>query len=431
MSSVSLGEISAWVDSVGSTPQDLSVPSLSPQAYNDKEKPRPVNKIKRRFMDDNAHPEDTPRPSKQQRDADNTPQTPLGELGFVPSLSPRKSNASTSDITMASNQSSRFGPLRQLQVLADDHQPILFRNFCDVEDYEERADVATMRCAIQRLADGVGILGYEDVQTVTASLSSTMDRLRFEYSWANECPQRLTYGGMPPLACLEAIVRKGWARDRGPGDSKDIWHTEVHYPLLRLALETCKHEQRLNIHAVKTSTIDPKSLARTKEGFPRRNIDYVVALKSDEITKQAWKTPEPLSLDGRKTVKSWNHVTRADVLRTEPIAINIETKGPYKSWTDGKPQVAIWTDAWLNRLERLPRAQEKSEPWPAIPLLIAQGHDWHLLVLSRDGEKTIIWDKIAVGSTRSCFDAMKLVAVLHWCMDWAETVWRPWFLSLI
>ncbi|CBY02346.1 predicted protein [Plenodomus lingam JN3] len=201
-----------------------SVPSLSPQAYNDKEKPRPVNKIKRRFMDDNAHPEDTPRPSKQQRDADNTPQTPLGELGFVPSLSPRKSNASTSDITMASNQSSRFGPLRQLQVLADDHQPILFRNFCDVEDYEERADVATMRCAIQRLADGVGILGYEDVQTVTASLSSTMDRLRFEYSWANECPQRLTYGGMPPLACLEAIVRKGWARDRGPGDSKDIWH---------------------------------------------------------------------------------------------------------------------------------------------------------------------------------------------------------------
>ncbi|CBY02345.1 predicted protein [Plenodomus lingam JN3] len=181
----------------------------------------------------------------------------------------------------------------------------------------------------------------------------------------------------------------------------------------------------------KTSTIDPKSLARTKEGFPRRNIDYVVALKSDEITKQAWKTLEPLSLDGRKTVKSWNHVTRADVLRTEPIAINIETKGPYKSWTDGKPQVAIWTDAWLNRLERLPRAQEKSEPWPAIPLLIAQGHDWHLLVLSRDGEKTIIWDKIAVGSTRSCFDAMKLVAVLHWCMDWAETVWRPWFLSLI
>ena len=37
----------------------------------------------------------------------------------------------------------------------------------------------------------------------------------------------------------------------------------------------------------KTLTIDPKSLARTKEGIPRRIIDYVIALKSDEITKQA------------------------------------------------------------------------------------------------------------------------------------------------
>lgn len=60
-----------------------------------------------------------------------------------------------------------------------------------------------------------------------------------------------------------------------------------------------------------------------------------------------------------------------------------------------------------------------------------QGHDWHLLVISRDGDKTVIRDKIDVGSTRSCFDAMKVVVVLHWCMDWAETVWRPWFLSLI
>ena len=100
-----------------------------------------------------------------------------------------------------------------------------------------------------------------------------------------------------------------------------------------------------------------------------------------------------------------------------------------KSWTDGKPQIAIWTDAWLKRLALI-RGTTTSRPWPALPLLIAQGHDWHLLVVSEDDRKMTIWEKIDIGSTRSCFDAMKVVAVLHWLMDWAETVWRPWLLSL-
>lgn len=76
----------------------------------------------------------------------------------------------------------------------------------------------------------------------------------------------------------------------------------------------------------------------------------------------------------------------------------------------------------------LPRA---TDDWPAIPLLIAQGHDWHVLVICRERGKTVIRDQIAVGSSRSCFDAMKVVAVLHWYMGWAERVWRPWFLSLL
>jgi hypothetical protein len=32
---------------------------------------------------------------------------------------------------------------------------------------------------------------------------------------------------------------------------------------------------------------DPKSLTRTKEGIPRCSNDYIIALKSDAITRQA------------------------------------------------------------------------------------------------------------------------------------------------
>ncbi|KAF1919806.1 hypothetical protein BDU57DRAFT_536750 [Ampelomyces quisqualis] len=417
MSPVSLCDISVWIDRVDSTPQDvISISPLSSpsRVHYDKENPR-----------------QTPRPSKRQRDITGVPQLPLDSPRLFPSPSPTKSNTTPSEASIESHQSGRLSPSKQLQALEDEDQPVFFCNFGDIEEHEQRVDVAAMRDAIQRLADGVGILGYENIHIITASLSLTLDRRRFGYSWANDCTQRLTYGAMPSIACLEDIVRAGLNNDRGTGTSEDDWNTNVQHPLIKLALDTCKHKATLNIHGVKTLTIDPKSLARTKEGMPRRIIDYVVALKSDEITKQAWHALEPLSIDGRKTIKSWNHVTRNRNLRTEPIAVNVETKGPHKSWTDGKPQIAIWTDAWLNRLTLLPRAKDRTEPWPAIPLLIAQGHDWHLLVISRDGEKTVIRDKIDVGSTRSCFDAMKVVAVLHWCMNWAETVWRPWFLSLI
>jgi hypothetical protein len=71
-----------------------------------------------------------------------------------------------------------------------------------------------------------------------------------------------------------------------------------------------------------------------------------------------------------------------------------------KSWTDGKPQITIWTDAWLKRLA-----------------VITQGHDWHLLVVSKNDQKMTIWEQIGVGSTRSCFDAMKVVTVFHWLRD--------------
>jgi len=167
--------------------------------------------------------------------------------------------------------------------------------------------------------------------------------------------------------------------------------------------------------------IEPASLARS--ALPGRVVDYVITLKPDSAINQAWHRLRPLP---GVSVKSWNHTTRA---RHNPIAIHVETKGPMKSWTDGKPQIAIWTDAWLKRLALIRGII--SRPWPALPLLIAQGHDWHLLIVSKNDQKMTIWEEIAIGSTRSCFDAMKVLAVLHWLMDWAETVWRPWFLSLM
>lgn len=93
-------------------------------------------------------------------------------------------------------------------------------------------------------------------------------------------------------------------------------------------------------------------------------------------------------------IKSWNHTTR---IRHNPIAIHIETKGPMKSWTDGKPQIAIWTDAWLKRLALLRKGAKRIENWPAFPVLIAQGHDWHASIIHKRERKMTVRGQIAIG----------------------------------
>ncbi|EOA85580.1 uncharacterized protein SETTUDRAFT_72639, partial [Exserohilum turcica Et28A] len=239
---------------------------------------------------------------------------------------------------------------------------------------------------------------------------------------------RAGYGAKPTISKISSIVCAAQELNSGAGGAEDEWNTEVQYPLLKVALETSQHSKALSVHSVKTARIDPPALCN--HNLPGLIIDYAVCLQPDSIILSAYRSLRPLASN---TVKSWNHVTRLQHL---PIAINIETKGPMKSWTDGKPQIGIWTDAWLRRCELLwedgqtaPAAMHKD--WPAIPVLISQGHDWHLLVVTKTSEKLVFREQKMIGSTRNCFDALKIVAVLHWLMNWAETVWRPWFLSLI
>ncbi|KAL8908301.1 MAG: hypothetical protein Q9171_005509 [Xanthocarpia ochracea] len=305
-----------------------------------------------------ADSDQTPRPPKRRRDLDGAPQLVL---------SPTKSDSSAAASEASeveSHQSGRLSPVKQLLILEDSEEhPVLFCNFDDGEDGGEPEDVTAMRKAIQRFADGIGIMGYDNLGAIVSPLPP-VDRMRFQYPWANEVKHRCAFGSMPSTAQVLGIVEIARKFDHGPGASEDMWNAKVQLPLLELARDTSKHQRTLDIHDVKTARIEPASLARSK--LPGRVVDFVVALNQDPATQQAWRRLSPLP---GAPIKSWNHTMRA---RHNPIAINIETKSPMKSWTDGKPQIAIWTDAWLKRLALI-RGTTTSGPWPALPLLIGQG----------------------------------------------------------
>lgn len=205
----------------------------------------------------------------------------------------------------------------------------------------------------------------------------------------------------------------------------------------------------------KSTRIDPRHLAPAE--VPARIIDYGIMLRPDSMLEQQYRSLKPLR---GTTGRSWNHFTTVDCSAT-PLAVSIETKAPYKSWTDGKAQLGIWASAFTERLKLLHEHKKmqhhqylhqplrsNSSPMPSIgdvvaasadefrvpcfPMIVAQGADWHVLLVTWSKESSLVVHfKIDIGSSRSCYDLYKLLASLHVICHWAETTWRPWFNELV
>ena len=182
--------------------------------------------------------DDTPRASKRRRDID------APDLG-TPASSIK--SASVAD-DVGSHHSGRLSPVKQLMQLEDfQDRPVVFCNFDDDVE-EEPADARAMRAALERYADGIGILRYPEEPLLEGLTARDQRRLR--YPWASD-PARLALGYTPPLPEVAALVDEARTRDRGAAaGGEDEWNTSVQLPLLRLALKHSVHHARLGVHSV-------------------------------------------------------------------------------------------------------------------------------------------------------------------------------------
>ena len=269
-----------WIDKLRSTPQerymgrsiDCARLTCSPPApiipSDDKESPQPVRKRR-------MEAEETPRPIKRRRDINVDADAP--DFSAPPSA--------RAESEAESHHSGRLSPAKQLMHLEDCvDQPIVFCNFDDDVQGEEPADVRSMRTMIQRYADGVGVLGYHDSVEVAQSLPA-LDKTRFQYPWAND-PDRLVYGSMPDPGDVADLVRIARLKDRGTAEAEDVWNTEVHLPLLKLARRTSVHRTKLDIHNVYVSLDARYQTDDLPAKRPRSNHDTSPAPSSLD----AWST---------------------------------------------------------------------------------------------------------------------------------------------
>lgn len=82
-----------------------------------------------------------------------------------------------------------------------------------------------MRRAVQRFVDGIGILGYNNMDAIVSALP--MNRMQFQYPWADDLEHRCVFGSMPSTAQVLGIVETARKYDHSSGVSEDKWNSKV------------------------------------------------------------------------------------------------------------------------------------------------------------------------------------------------------------
>ncbi|KAI3571972.1 hypothetical protein IWW34DRAFT_765410 [Fusarium oxysporum f. sp. albedinis] len=228
---------------------------------------------------------------------------------------------------------------------------------------------------------------------------------------------------------------------RSSNASEAAWNSDVHSPLLKLALKPCE-KPRLRRHVMTSTRINSIFIPPMKEGSyydvaGSKMVDYAVALHPE--------VNDPLDLAIHRVLQHsptsthyFNH-TAYDPIRFAPTAVSIETKTGANGLQEARLQLGIWIASWSFRLHQLlDRRQipddnlddvaDASNPQTLIPVpvIIVVEHDWKLLFACDRGNRIDIIGDIAIGDTKSIDGLFIIVAVLRRLASWIQSDFRSW-----
>jgi hypothetical protein len=149
---------------------------------------------------------------------------------------------------------------------------------------------------------------------------------------------------------------------------------------------------------------------------------------------------------------SFNH-TNMSSLCDKPIAISIETKKTGEDWEKAKLQMEVWMAAHWQFLRNLIKLRQRAakelssirqaegdltsnpeKTWQLpdfMPGIIVQGDDWHLIITTPEGEKTIFWQKKSLGNTSGSKEIYQLICNLQLLRQWALDRYWAWLRELL
>ncbi|KAK1826485.1 hypothetical protein QBC39DRAFT_376495 [Podospora conica] len=215
--------------------------------------------------------------------------------------------------------------------------------------------------------------------------------------------------------------------------SEAAWNTDVHMPLLHLALRGSPALGAYNITTARPCRdLLPKTYAA--EESEAKLVDLSINIRLE--TEPAVQEHILLLLAAEDAALRTINQSLYKLLCSQPSAVCIETKGSSSGGTEGeaRTQLLQWTSAWLTRMRRLLSTRSVDQDQADVvmaklgfPVIIVLGDMWHLYLIKDTSAAVTMYRIEALGTTRSVLGVYQLLACLQRLAEWARGPFWSWF----
>ena len=196
---------------------------------------------------------------------------------------------------------------------------------------------------------------------------------------------RIAYGEFYKVRTIKRCARKCLALRLSEAE----WNSDVHKPLLNLALTTWSGDASVACQNVTSARILPCFLPFTSTGdvAEGKMVDFVLGPKIPEDSeldiaiRDALRSRAVQQQQSPASNAAHHCVNQTDypVLSRAPIAVTIETKVAGANLDEGRLHLGIWTAAWHHRMRILGVGGDAGgPPLPTLPLILTWDHEWKL-----------------------------------------------------
>ncbi|KAF4451321.1 hypothetical protein F53441_5743 [Fusarium austroafricanum] len=355
---------------------------------------------------------------------------------------------SESGTSLSSSQASSgySSPTKQLRALELHRRGVIPRELSTFNS--QPASLKALLDQIELVSSGVGIIPASQ-----RSLFEHLDKeIYSDFKWTEQpilssiifSHDREHLGHTPPPETIQWILHEA-AYCNSRGCSEADWNVEVHHRVLVAALRPLngpRTDQFFDFRLSTTASI----IAEYHVTSTSKKVDFCMYI--DPKHDQDARVLE--TIEGLKRILPLGMFNHANLnpLCNNPVAVSIETKKTGEGWENAKLQMQVWMAAHWQFLRKLlelrQRAKEKlseeetginpDETWQLpefVPGIIIQGHDWHLIITTPEGEKTIFWQKKNFGDTSSSKGIYKIIYTLQLLRKWAQEEYWKWLRKLL
>ncbi|OAA41833.1 hypothetical protein ISF_09761 [Cordyceps fumosorosea ARSEF 2679] len=356
----------------------------------------------------------------------------------------RHSVSSVSDKPLSQRSTRTPSPQKQLRKLQLNPRGLDVRCLSGVAGSRPLA-LQTLLEHIETFAIDQGIVARDMEEELTKAAASDA---RFKWALRAGAPHVSDDEGLAGRTPSPGAVRKVMKAARECDEKhhpEANWNLEVHQRILDMAFRPAEEGETETSNLIDFMGCSTASIIGYY-GTPTlsKKVDFCVYIEPKQDTSATFEAGATYARMAMP--QEIVNFTEFAPLYDRFIALSIETKKPSENFEAAQLQLGVWGMAHWEFLRRLAELHAKVTGNKAgtpvttgtagkipefLPGIIAQGHNWSLVITTMEGDRTVLWHKVAIGSTEQPRGIYQLVRSLQYLEKWAKEVHWPWLKATV